>query len=102
MENNEFQKFLPGTIFKIKKRDKCRWRVPVSYQSDNWFGNCWGDQNLPQTHTHTDTHTQTHTHTPATYLISLFLFKKETRLKNTFPIKYQMKGNLNSFKIKSG
>ena len=33
------------------------------------------------THTHTDTRTHTDTHTPAAYLISLFFFKKETRLK---------------------
>ena len=27
---NKFQKFLPGTILKIMKRDEWRWEVPVS------------------------------------------------------------------------
>ena len=61
-----------------------------------------GDQNFTQTHTHTDTHTHRHTHTdthththrhthtdthtPAAYLISLFFFKKETRLKTALTI----------------
>ena len=41
-----------------------------------------GDQNFTHTHTHTHTHIQTHTHTPAAHFISLFFFKKETRLKS--------------------
>ena len=83
---NEFKKFLSGTIFKTKKRDKCRWRVPVRYYMYLNFVSIgelvWkvlgGDQNLPQTHTHTRTHTYTHTHTPAAHLISL---NKKTRLQ---------------------
>ena len=41
-----------------------------------------GEPPMTYTHTyvHTHTHTQTHTHTPTAYLISLFFFKKETRL----------------------
>ena len=35
----------------------------ISHQSDNWFGNCWGDHNCTQTHTHTHTHTHTQTDT---------------------------------------
>ena len=55
----------------------------ISYQSDNWFGNCLGgDQNFTQTHTRTDTHTHTDTHTPDAHFMSFFFFKKETRLKN--------------------
>ena len=61
--------------------------VKISYQSDNWFGNCKGAgtkilHRHTYTHRHTDTHT--HTHTPAAHFISLFFFfKKETRLKRT-------------------
>ena len=58
-----------GTILHVAK---------ISYQSDKWFGNCWGGPKLytdththrerererdTHTHTHTDTQTQTHTHT---------------------------------------
>ena len=45
-----------GTILYVAK---------ILYQSDNWFGNCWGGvQNCTQTHTHiqTDRHTHIHTH----------------------------------------
>ena len=36
-----------------------------------------------QKHTHRHTHTHTDTHTPDAHFISLFFFKKETRLKIT-------------------
>ena len=85
---NEFQKFLPGTIFKIKKRDQWRsdtilYVAKISYQSENWFGNCKGGPKFyTDTHTHAHTHRHTHTqiHTPDAHFISIFL-KKETRLK---------------------
>ena len=34
----------------------------ISYQSDNWYGNCQGGPKL-YTDTHTYRHTHTHTHT---------------------------------------
>ena len=68
----------------------------ISYQSDNWFGNCWGNQNCTQTHvqtntdththTDTDTHTHTHTHTDThrcLFYVSFFCENAETRLKTT-------------------
>ena len=75
----------------------------ISYQSDNWFGNCkGGDQNFTQTHRHTHTHTDTHTHTqththtdrhthtdthtPAAYLISPFFFSKKNLIRKMVKI----------------
>ena len=65
---NEFQKFLPGTIFKLRSGingvGEFRYDtilVKISYESGNWFGNCWGgDRNFTQTHTHTHTHIEAH------------------------------------------
>ena len=42
-----------GTILYVAK---------ISYQSVNWFGNCWGGAKIEHTHTHTRTHRHTHTH----------------------------------------
>ena len=69
----------------------------IWYQSDNWFGNCQGDQNCTQTHTHTHTHTQTqtqtdththldtytdrHTHTEAYFISLVFLRKCRNKTK---------------------
>ena len=64
----------------------------ISYQPDNWFGNCWGGTKIVQRHTHThtqtDAHTQTHTHThkhthTKAHFMSCFLRKCRNKTKNT-------------------
>ena len=58
-----------GTILYVAK---------ISYQSDNWFGNCQGGPKLytdTDTNRQTHTHTHTHTHTEA-YFISLVFLRK--------------------------
>ena len=77
---NEFQKFLPGTIFQIKKRDYCRWRVPVRYCTYPKFriNRITGLEIVrggTKFHTHTHKHTHTHTH-PEAYFISLVFLRK--------------------------
>ena len=66
---NEFQKFLPGTIFKIKKRDKYHWRVPLRYYMYPKFriNRIAGLEivrgGTKTYHTDTRTHSRTRTHT---------------------------------------
>ena len=89
---NKFQKFLPGTIFKIKKRDQWRWRVPVLYYMQPTFRInritdmeiVRGDQNCTQTHTQPHTHTHTHTHKTHTHTgcpFYNFFFQKRKKTK---------------------
>ena len=69
-----------GTILYVAK---------ISYQSDNWFGNCYGGTKIVHRHTHIQTHTHTHkhththrhTHTEAHFIRLVFLRNAETRLK---------------------
>ena len=70
-----------GTILYVAK---------ISYQSDNWFGNCYkGYQKVIQTHretdrqkdTHTHTHTHTHTYTEAHFISLVFLRKGRNKTK---------------------
>ena len=73
----------------LESSDMILYVAKISYQSDNWFRNCWGDQNFTQTHTQTDTntnkhkhkhkHKHTHTHTPRPFYVFFF---KEKRLKS--------------------
>ena len=71
-----------GTILYVAK---------ISYQTDNWFGNCYeGTKTLQRqththTHIHTHTHTQTdtHTHTKAYFKSPVFLRKCRNKTKNS-------------------
>ena len=54
--------------------------VKISYQSGNWFENCWGgDQNFTKTHTHT----HTYTHTEAHFISFVFLRKGRNETKKS-------------------
>ena len=67
-----------GTILYVAK---------ISYQSRNWYGNCWGDQNFTQTHRHT----HCHTHRPAAQFISLFFLRKcRNKTKNKRTLSQEM------------
>ena len=80
-KKNEGQKFLPGTMIKIKKRDYWRWRVLVRYHMQPKFriNPITGLEIVkegPKFYTDTDTHTHTQTHRVPFYK-SCFSAKKQ-------------------------
>ena len=64
---NGVREFLYDTILYVAK---------ISYQSDNWYGNCWGGPKL-YTDTHTDTHKEAH------FISLVFLRKCRNKTKKT-------------------
>ena len=78
----------------LESSSKILYVAKISYQSDNWFGNCYGGTKILHTHTHTDTHTHTHTqththththrhtHTEAHFISLVFLRKCRNKTKN--------------------
>ena len=63
----------------------------ISCQSDNWFGNRFGEIKVLHTHTHTHTdthtHTHTHTHTEAYFIGLVFLQKCRNKSKQEDPLR---------------
>ena len=54
--------------------------VKMSYQSGNWFGDCWGGETKIL---HRYTHTHTHTHIEDHFISLVFLRKGRNRTKKS-------------------